>query len=107
MPALADGGDAAFAQARDLLLGRARDDLPRAAGLDAALREALDGTPAARGTVRLSELFDRLVRYRNRELGHGAAGQRAGRRSTTAWAGPCWRAWPRSSAGSTCWPAGG
>src|SRR5438132_451842 len=30
---------------------------------------------AARATVRLTELFDRLVRYRNRELGHGAAGQ--------------------------------
>ena len=25
-----------------------------------------------------TELFDRLVQYRNRELGHGAAGRRAG-----------------------------
>ena len=64
----------ASASVRELVLGRQRDDLPRAAGLDAALREALDGTGGARVTVRLSELFDRLVRYRNRELGHGAAG---------------------------------
>ena len=28
--------------------------------------------------MRLDELFDRLVQYRNRELGHGAAGQRGG-----------------------------
>ena len=27
--------------------------------------------------MRLTELFDRLVRYRNREIGHGAPGQRA------------------------------
>ena len=31
---------------------------------------------AARSTVRISELFDRLIRYRNQELGHGASGQR-------------------------------
>jgi serine/threonine protein kinase/tetratricopeptide (TPR) repeat protein len=75
---LADAGDESFRATRDLVLGRARDDLPRAAGLDAALRETLDGAAGARVTVRLSELFDRLVRYRNRELGHGAAGQRPG-----------------------------
>ena len=32
----------------------------------------------ARVTVRLSEQFDRMVRYRNLEIGHGALGQRAG-----------------------------
>jgi serine/threonine protein kinase len=74
-PALAEAGDAHFAAIRDLLLGRSRDDLPRAAGLDAALCEALDGHRGARATVRLSELFDRLIQYRNRVLGHGAAGQ--------------------------------
>ncbi len=73
LPKLA-AGDAGFRQAADLL-GRTRDDLPRAAGLDATLRDALDGQSGARSTVRLDELFDRLVRYRNRELGHGAAGQ--------------------------------
>jgi YD repeat-containing protein len=76
VPVLADGGDEAFGKVRDLVLGRGRDDLPRAAGLDAALREVLDGTSGARSTVRLSELFERLVRYRNRELGHGALGLR-------------------------------
>jgi serine/threonine protein kinase len=76
VPALADTGDEAFAKVRDLVLGRTRDDLPRAAGLDAALRETLDGATGSRCTVRLSELFERLVRYRNRELGHGSAGQR-------------------------------
>ncbi len=75
LPALADG-DPRLQKARDLLLGRAHDDLPRAAGLDAALREALSGPGGARATVSLTELFDRLVRYRGREIGHGAAGQR-------------------------------
>ena len=46
--------------------------------------------PGARATVRLTELFDRLVRYRNQELGHGAAGQRARRVLRPAWAGRCW-----------------
>jgi WD40 repeat protein/serine/threonine protein kinase len=74
VPVLADAGDPAFAAVRHLVLGRTRDDLPRVAGLDAALVEALDGKSGARTTVRLTELFDRLVRYRNREFGHGAAG---------------------------------
>jgi len=70
--------DAAFTEVRDLLLGRRRDDCPRAAGLDAALREALEVKGGSGSTVSLTELFDRLVRYRNQELGHGAAGQRKG-----------------------------
>jgi hypothetical protein len=72
---LADA-DAGFASIKDLLLGRARDDLPRVAGLDALLVATLDGRSGSRSTVRLTELFDRLVRYRNLEFGHGAAGQR-------------------------------
>ncbi len=76
LPVLGDAGDGHFGAARELVLGRARDDLPRTAGLDAALTEALEGSGGARATVRLTELFDRLVRYRNREVGHGAAGQR-------------------------------
>src|SRR5262249_28046219 len=31
----------------------------------------------ARSTVRLNDLLERLVRYRNREFGHGAVGQRS------------------------------
>src|SRR5262249_59154040 len=77
VPASSAAGVLAFASVRALVLGRGRDDLPRVAGLDAALIEALDGRPAARTTVRLTELFDRLVRYRNRETGHGAAGVKA------------------------------
>src|SRR5207249_2127840 len=61
LPILADHGDEPFQKIRDLVLGRNRDDLPRAAGLDAALREALEGKSGARTTVRLTELFDRLV----------------------------------------------
>jgi YD repeat-containing protein len=76
LPVLADAGDEGFGKVRDLVLGRSRDDLPRAAGLDAALREAMGQKGGARATVRLTELFDRLVSYRNEELGHGAAGQR-------------------------------
>ena len=76
VPPLAEAGDDGFRSVRDLVLGRGRDDLPRAAGLDAALREDLDRAAGARATVRLTELFDRLVRYRNREIGHGAPGQR-------------------------------
>jgi WD40 repeat protein/serine/threonine protein kinase len=76
VPVLADKGDVGFVSVRDLVLGRARDDLPRTAGLYAALTEALEGKSGARTTVRITELFDRLVTYRNREIGHGAAGQK-------------------------------
>src|SRR5947209_15880331 len=38
-PTLAEAGDLGFLAARDLLLGRTRDDLPRTAGLDAVLRD--------------------------------------------------------------------
>jgi WD40 repeat protein/serine/threonine protein kinase len=78
LPVLADAGDIHFQSLRDLLLGRSRDDLPHLAGLDAALREQLDGQKVARATVRCTELFDRLVRYRNIVLlGHSAPGQLA------------------------------
>ncbi|REK21214.1 MAG: serine/threonine protein kinase [Planctomycetota bacterium] len=76
-PVFRDRGDAGFTEVYDVLFGSPRDDLPRSAGLDAALRDALSGQSGARTTVRLSELFDRLVQYRNRELGHGALGQRS------------------------------
>jgi hypothetical protein len=57
--------DAGFAEVRDLLLGRSRHDCPRAAGLDAALCEALGVKGGAGAAVSFTELFDRLVRYRN------------------------------------------
>jgi WD40 repeat protein/serine/threonine protein kinase len=73
---LGDRGDPKFKVNKEFLLGRSRDDLPRCAGLDSALREALEGSSTARSTVRISELLDRLIQYRNREVGHGAAGGR-------------------------------
>jgi eukaryotic-like serine/threonine-protein kinase len=73
---LGDRGDPKFKTNKEFLLGRNRDDLPRCAGLDSALREALEGSSTARSTVRISELLDRLIQYRNREVGHGAAGGR-------------------------------
>ena len=76
VPTLAEQGDEAFGTIRDLILGRSRDDFPRAAGLDAVLRKALGVPSGPRTTVRFTELFDRLVSYRNKEMGHGAAGQR-------------------------------
>src|SRR5438128_2356510 len=76
VPFLADHGDTGFVAIRDLLLGKSRDDCPRAAGLDAVLRDVLEGKTGARTTVRLGEVFDRLLSLRNEEVGHGAAGQR-------------------------------
>jgi WD40 repeat protein/serine/threonine protein kinase len=79
LPVLAERGDAHFGKTRDLLLGKSRADLPRAAGLDATLREVVKGRERqARTSVNLTELFDLMVRYRNQEIGHGAIGQRAG-----------------------------
>ncbi len=75
-PVLADERVPGFEELRELLLGPRRDNLPRVAGLDAALSKALEGKEGARATVCLTELFDRLVKYRNKEVGHGAAGQR-------------------------------
>ena len=76
VPILADDGDSGFLAIRDLLLGKTRADLPHVAELDAAICEALKVAPVPRGKVRVSELFDRLVRYRNQEIGHGALNQR-------------------------------
>jgi len=78
VPALVERGDEPYQRMHTLLLGKARADCPRAAGLDALLREALEGKAGARATVQFGELFARLVTFRNAELGHGAAGQRSG-----------------------------
>src|SRR5262249_6618774 len=76
VPALAEAGDSGFVPLRDFLFGRTRDDLPRLAGLDGTLREVLSGATGAQTTVRVCDLFDRLVQYRNREIGHGVVGHR-------------------------------
>src|SRR5665213_3453860 len=62
-PVLAERGVPGFVGVRDLLLGKRRDDLPWAAGLDSALRQTLEGNAAARASVYPAELFDRMVRY--------------------------------------------
>ncbi len=79
VPVLADSGDRGFIEVRELVLGRTRDDLPRVAGLDAAIVGHLkQAKPTARATVQLTELFHRMVEYRNKEAaGHGALGMRA------------------------------
>ena len=66
-----------FSRQRDFIFGGPRDDLPRVVGLNVALRKALGETPGSQATVRLSEHFDRLVRYRNEVFGHGAVGLRS------------------------------
>ncbi|HLW64333.1 MAG TPA: protein kinase [Gemmataceae bacterium] len=76
VPILAERNDEGFRAIRDLIFTRAREDLPRCCGLDAALRGVLENQSGSRSTVRPSELFDRLVQYRNQEMGHGASGQK-------------------------------
>ncbi|HUE18013.1 MAG TPA: serine/threonine-protein kinase, partial [Planctomycetaceae bacterium] len=78
VPALAERGDASFRQIAELLLGKTRDDLPRAAGLDAAILEMLGKNKrGSQAAVRLQDLFDHLVTYRNKVLAHAAPGQLA------------------------------
>ncbi|HEV3166875.1 MAG TPA: protein kinase, partial [Isosphaeraceae bacterium] len=77
VPVLAEAGDEGFQAVRATVLDRSRQDLPMVAALDFELCEALGIGAGTKNNVRVSELFDRLVHYRNREVGHGAAGQRA------------------------------
>ena len=74
LPPLAAADGFPFAALCDFFQGPPRDDLPAAAGLDALLRQHLEGKAGARTKVGLGDLLDRLVTYRNREVGHGAAG---------------------------------
>jgi hypothetical protein len=75
VPVLAAAGDQGFAPVKDVLFGRA-PDLKQSATLNSTLRQELDGDAAGQGKWRVADLFERLVRYRNREIGHGAVGQR-------------------------------
>jgi eukaryotic-like serine/threonine-protein kinase len=78
VPALAMRGDQPFGQLAESLLGRTRDDLPRVAGLDAALMETLGKKKkGSQASVRLQDLFDHLVTYRNKVIAHAAPGQLA------------------------------
>jgi serine/threonine protein kinase len=77
VPALAEREPARFQPARRFLFGPARDELPRSAYLAELLREAVEGRRAARAVLRPGELFDRVIAYRNQEIGHGAGAQRS------------------------------
>ncbi len=76
VPKLAARGDARFQTLREFVLSRAHDDLPNAALLNGQLAEFVGGRRATRATVRFQELVDRLIEFRNREVGHGASGAR-------------------------------
>src|SRR4051794_31450730 len=55
LPVLADAGDGGFGHARDHVLGRARTDLPRIAGLDAEPGQVIHSkSPGARNMVGIS-----------------------------------------------------
>jgi hypothetical protein len=62
--------DEGFAKLREFLDGKVRDDFPRLAGLDVALRQKLEGRGDARSTVKPRELLRRIVEYRN-TIAHG------------------------------------
>ncbi len=69
-PAFLDTAAAAFSAKR-------RTDLPRLAGMHQFLQESLQGKSSTAPVVNLSNLIDALIQYRNREIGHGALGQKS------------------------------
>jgi hypothetical protein len=75
LPLLADG-DAPLGQVREILFGPARTDLPSTATLDGALQTHFKSGSGTPGAVKVQELFNRLIRYRNDEVGHGPLGMR-------------------------------
>jgi nucleotide-binding universal stress UspA family protein len=79
VPLLAKAGEPAFQHLQAALNGKARTDLPALAALDASLRSLFEDRRVDCGPVKLSDLFDRLLRYRNDEIGHAAMGMRSDR----------------------------
>jgi serine/threonine protein kinase len=80
IPKLAEQGDPHFTKIRTLVTGKGRDDLFDLIKLDNALRETLyrnESAGKARPVTRIGEFFDRIARYRNREIGHGFLGSRS------------------------------
>ncbi len=74
VPALAEREVPGFMALRRNLLELKHQDLPRCAALDGALLEACQGTKSTRSTVKLADVFARLVEYRNKFIGHGPLG---------------------------------
>src|SRR5205823_1219525 len=62
--------DSDFGHVRGVLLEQPQRELPRTAALLVELLRALGTDAGPRAVVRLPELFDRLVQYRNRFVGH-------------------------------------
>jgi hypothetical protein len=105
LPVLADAGDARFQKACDLVLGRTCDDLPEPPG--SMRNSAKSLRTAAAPAPRSASASCSTAWYTPATASSATAPPPAGRTSTTtAWAGPSWRAWPRCSAGSTSWRGG-
>ncbi len=77
VPLLAERGDPEFQKIHALLSGRARDNLWDVIKLDVALKKTLANKDdvGSQQTVRIRELFDRMIQYRNNEW-HGFLGGR-------------------------------
>jgi len=76
LPLLHGDGGGRFEAVSRIILGPRRYDCPRMAGLDSMLQEVLEGKKVVGTSVRVLLLLDRVVRYRNSEIGHGAPGLR-------------------------------
>ena len=72
-PLLAGAGETGFRAVHDLLSVPAHNDFPRAAALDAALRETLGEPGNFRDSVCLTELIGRLIRYGEEVIGGTSA----------------------------------
>ncbi len=77
VPVLAEHGDPEFQKIQSILLGRARDNLWDVIKLNVALQKVLTKKDdvGSQQTVRLRDLFDRMIQYRNNEW-HGFLGGR-------------------------------
>jgi serine/threonine protein kinase len=78
VPVLAEQGDSGFGRVRAVLFAGEHEELPAGTTLNRSLRETLDERrqPQLNG-FRVRELFERVVRYRELELGPGAGGGRS------------------------------
>src|SRR5207244_7710732 len=62
--------DEGFQKIWEVLFQKSQRGMPRAAALHMELIRALGGQAGPRTVVNLHELFDRLIQYRNRKIGH-------------------------------------
>lgn len=76
VPVLAERNVGNYSAVYAIMLGRARTDLPRSLELFAAINAAL-GHGGAKTTLRVADLIDRIIEYRNKTTGHGAPAARS------------------------------